>query len=169
MAMKFDRPGMFKAHCRTVTTHRLDSLTEAELDRIRLDDGGVLSRWDRKLGGEVVQVPCALVTTDRAEFEQHMKDHHSGALNALYDGARPPGGYPAEIKTHQAVLPVKPWRPPSLKPEGRPFATTKTIAADLETCPTCGLVAQVIPTQESQLWWREHRKGCALATEAAAS
>lgn len=37
--------------------------------------GRIRSRWDRKLGN-VVDLPCALDTTDRETFEEHMKTVH---------------------------------------------------------------------------------------------
>lgn len=123
----------------------------------------LVSRWDKKLEANVFAVACVLDTTDRAEFEQHMKTKHDNGRYA-YDGAGLKPDPPLR-KTYAPRVPT-PIKSDTLKratAQGLPFKPSlKAIAAAVKTCTDCGLIAEV-DSYTSELWWDEHRRGCAIA------
>ena len=88
-------------------------------------------------------------TTDRAAFEDHMKTVHG--KKTVYGEA-----WSKSIR--------RGWVSPKAKAEGSPL--TKTLAAQLETCPSCGMSAEVGGRYGDQLWWDEHLRGCRVARSA---
>lgn len=138
------RPGDFRAVCkkpRWATESELPPGTD--LDALR-------ARWDRKLTQTVYEVRCALDTTDRATFEQHMVEVHKVSLARELNHHRGHTGFS-----------TKPWKAPRLTEDGKPW-TEKEAKGRTHTCPTCGLVDEIDTTYAAALWWDEHLRGCAL-------
>jgi hypothetical protein len=100
------------------------------------------------------RVECYLIplcdgfeTTDRAAFEEHMKKVH-GKANV----------YGHHENWSKSIR--RGWVSPKTKPEGA--ALTKTLAAQVETCPDCGLSAEVGERYGDKQWWNEHLRGCGV-------
>lgn len=129
------RPGDFHATCRLQRPVPYDDVPEDVrplVDADVLTPGRIKSRWDRKLGN-VVDLPCDFATTDRDEFTRHMTELHDGGRyrweNGRIDPA--PGGNCPTVRTYRArmPIPVKPWKPPALRPEGKPVRTAADVRA----------------------------------------
>lgn len=137
-------PGMFKGVCR---------LGYWTADLVALMASGqetTVSKWDKKQGCNVFQGQCPAVEfTDRDAFDAHMREVHgkrksTGDLTA----------WSQDIK--------RGWKTAKGTPEGKPFKpSTKDLARDLETCKTCGLVAEIDGTSASVRWWDAHERACA--------
>lgn len=150
MTVKFDKPGVFQAHCRQVVWVPLAELLARPRDE---QPDTTTTRWDRKLRCEVAQVQCAFETTDRAAYLAHMKDVHG---KRTFHGHNAPWA-----KT------IKPWRGPKLEPEGKPWKDPSRSKDPLTvTCTHCGLVAETADTNAFDRWWAEHEAGCRIAQAA---
>lgn len=166
-------PGYFNARCRMWTDVPLSEVLadSALMDRAALqtygpNKGDLLSRWDKKRATEVVAVQCDLDTTDRAEFEAHMHRLHDGGLYRWTSPSLDPGVEREGRAYRPRTLAAKPERHRPGPVQGRAFKPSrKSIAEELWTCPTCGLVGQVVG-EAGRLWRDEHRRGCALAASA---
>lgn len=139
------KPGQFKAVCRLgYWTPDLEALMESGADT-------TVSKWDRKLERNVFLAQCSEEFTDRTLFDSHMRDVHHKRKSS---GDLTPWSQDID----------RGWRAPKLKDEGQPFKpSTKDLARDIETCGTCGLVAEVGGRAADVRWWDEHVRGCALA------
>lgn len=143
------RPGTFRATCTLALPQPYADLTPAQLERAEVEHWTTF--WDKTTETSNVYVPCHFDTTDRRAYAEHMKAHKKRAYTGeTWPWARSIG---------------RPWTNGlGLKPEGKPFkASTKALAAAVETCPHCGLIAEVggESTREADLlWWREHLHGC---------
>lgn len=160
------KPGEFRARCtmrRRVWERRMtaEEIADAKakgytrvfnrLESERRDpEKGQHGRWEWALPA------CeGFETTDKAAFEQHMRDEHG----------RGPAYVRSETESFGNSIRAG-WRAPRLSATGQDL--TKAAAEQLQTCPTCELKAQV-DTLASEQWWREHLRGCALAQSGVAS
>lgn len=143
------KPGLFKATCRLNQPVLFDDLTTEQRDLVEeLKRNGYHSR---KLKGTVVDVPCRFETTDRAEFDAHMKNVHGRTIGRKVwsDSGLPPLTKPG-------------WKAPKLTEQGVPWPE---IDERTLTCP-CGLVAEVARYMHSlgqhadEQWWNEHVSFC---------
>lgn len=171
--MSKHKHGDFKATCRTGAYLPTDDLTEperawaAEEDARQAEAGEYrdVYRWDKRRKVETVRVECHLDTTDRAEYLEHMARVH-GRKTATWEASSPTRSGRLAASTR------KPWRAPKLEDEGTPFKpSNKAVAEAVETCPSCGLVAEIrgvgFGRNADELWWREHVSMC-TGTEAVA-
>ena len=117
----------------------------------RLDKA--LEPWsERNKDGEWGRhVQCSFDTTDRAAYDDHMRSVH-GKCNV--SGRNGPWAKTIKAGAYRPRLTDegKPWKDPS-KRKGKPLT---------QTCPTCGLIAEVDDRAANVLWWDEHTRGCAL-------
>lgn len=119
------------------------------------------STYDKKRGGHGRWVTCALEFTDRAEYETHMREAHSGGVyrwdNAALDANV------VEVRTYRPrmPIPVKLWRSPRLLDEGRPWVDPDAKKKEqlTETC-RCGLVLELGTSEASRQYVREHLELC---------
>lgn len=173
------KPGSFHATCRSPREEYVarEDVPTAVLaawgglsvpglaDEERYELERTVSDWGRphaKSAGQYIHiVRCELNTTDRVEFETHMADVH-GRTPAKWGSSRPTESGRLALRTLKKSQPTK--RPDG----GKPFkASTKAIDETVKTCPGCGLIAEVSPTNAANLWWDEHLRGCALIDRAA--
>jgi len=117
-ATRGHQAGQFKATCRLDVEKPYGTLTDEEL--ALMEYSNIKSRWDRKLNLEVVPIPCAFETEDRAEYLAHMALH----------GKKPQRG-PKQLKQGQGM-----WKRPSLKDDGIPWPDSDKRTVTCE----CGLV-----------------------------
>jgi hypothetical protein len=137
------KPGDFAARCRQA--YWTPDLAEAMASGIET----TVSKWDKKAGCNVFQAQCSLDTTDRTEFERHMRERHGKRKRT---GDLTP--WSQNIK--------RGWKGPTLTEDGLPWVDVKGVT---ETCAGCGLVMEIDNTHASELYVREHT---ALCTERAA-
>ncbi|MEP7738556.1 hypothetical protein ABKW28_12940 [Nocardioides sp. 31GB23] len=143
------RPGEFKARCRKERWVPLNWLLEQPHEQ---QPDTTTTQWDRDLKVEVALVQCDFDATDAASYLAHMAEVHN----------KKPRG-PRQLKRGTGH-----WRAPQLKDEGQPLKpSTKAIAARIETCEGCGLVAEVDETAASVLWWDQHLQMCVERERAA--
>lgn len=137
------KPGTFKAHCRLNQPVPFVDLTEAQRDLVEELRRGAY--WKRNV--QVVDVPCRFETTDRGEFDDHMKTVHNRTIGRKVwpndDSGLPPRTLPG-------------WKPPKLTEEGTPWPEDDRRT---ESC-ACGLVAEVGDRYADQQWWNEHINFC---------
>jgi hypothetical protein len=137
------RPGSFAATCKQSRWVTAEFAVGFDLDRLP-------AKWDKTRECSLYEVPCNLSTTDRAEFEHHMRDGHRRRKSTGHHTSWSQG-----IK--------RGWKGPALTVEGQPFqASSKAIAEVLHSCAYCGLVAEVGGTAAAVLWWDAHLRACAL-------
>ena len=113
-----------------------------------------------------VEQHCSFSTSDAAELREHLKTVHDNKkrTHGLHRGKVV--AQFVRINSAPTQSPMHPrWRGPKLKDEGQPF-TTKV--EDVETCGTCGLIAEVGHRVADVLWWDEHQRMCASAESAVA-
>jgi hypothetical protein len=149
------RPGQFRAVCRLRKPHRIDKMPDylrRECEK-RGWKKGFRTFYDGRFG-KGIQRECFLEplcagfdTTDPKAFAVHMAEAH---------GKKPSG--PRQLKQGRGM-----WNGPRLTVEGKPFDDKGA----LQTCTSCGLVAEVDDRAANVLWWAEHERGCALAQVAA--
>lgn len=154
------KPGQFRATCR-----RSSWVLEQHVPQ-GWDLDTITSKWDKKQEAAVFLVPCTLDTTDRAEFEEHMRHKHDGGIYRWDGGGLEPN--PAETRNYnpRMAMPVRKAKLPRATSEGKPFKTLKFIQRDLRTCTDCGLVAEIDGSNATELWWTEHQRGCSMAQAA---
>ncbi len=155
------KPSAFRAVCRQGSWVPLDEVLSWPREQ---QPDTTHTRWDSKLKCEVAAVPCTLDTTDRAVFETHMVEVH---------GKKPTmTPYPDQSTRSLSNRARGKWTTPKAPAEHVPAKPSlKDIAKAIETCPSCGLVAEIrgvgFGRNADELWWREHLRGCALALEQA--
>jgi len=137
------RPGDFRAVCKKPRWVPL-SVVQALPDDEQPKD--LTTKWDPKLHCEVAAVRCSLDTTDRAEFERHMKEVHGVQLSRELNHQRGHTGFSS-----------KRWKAPRLTETGKPW-TEKEAAGRTRTCPACGLVDEI--TTGSYREWSAHLSAC---------
>lgn len=136
-----NKAGLFAARCRKPEWVPFEKLVEADPDSTQ-------SRWDRKLGANVFLVQCAFETTDRAAYLEHMKTVHG---ERTFHGHN--GPWAKTIKAGAYA--------PRLLEEGKPWKDPSRTKDPLtQTCPSCGLVAEVDDRPGNVLWWDEHLRMC---------
>ncbi len=115
-----------------------------------------------------VEQRCDFATTDVAELRAHLETVHENKKRTNERDFRT-GKMAERLVRINAVLPQRPmhprWRGPALKDEGQRF---KTKVEGVETCGTCGLVAEVGNRAADVLWWDEHQRLCVGAESAVA-
>lgn len=146
------KPGEFNARCRLKRRVPEERMTPELWDRavaldytrefLEMASGRVDKEKHRRGRWEIVFQSCdGFETTDRVAFDEHMANLHGRKLSG-------PKRRPSM------------WKPPRLTVDGRPWEDTD---GRTQTCPDCGLVAEVDTTEASALWWREHLKFCTAA------
>lgn len=152
------KPGEFKALCKLGAWRDV----AAVLAMAPPLEGAYPERWSHTLERSEMLVPCDFETTDRAAFDTHMAELHDRK-----PGWKPPLDRGWENGRTPVIRPRSP--KPSSGGAGRPFkASAKATAADVHSCPTCSLIAEV-RDRAGELWWDEHLRGCALAQAGEAS
>lgn len=148
------KPGEFRAYCRKGRWVELHDL-------VGMDPDTLVSRWDPNARANVFAVPCNVEFDDRKAFERHMAEGH---------GVKPGTGHRAgsHINGRHGTKPA-----PEVKPLGKGMWTGPRLTAtgtsltdnrnETQTCPDCGLVAEVDDRAANVLWWDEHLRGCAIA------
>lgn len=152
------KPGEFYGHCHATKPHPIKELPEY-LRREYADKGwakGYRNVYSRKarttLSTECYLEPLCegFETSDRAAFDAHMKEEH---------GKR-------EVKGHWESVAK------SVRAGWRPSLTTRRDVAavhELQTCPECGMAAEVGQRAADVLWWDEHLTRCTGEVKAVAS
>ncbi len=149
--------GQFAARCRLTRPVPYDNLAEEQREYVEAEK--VTAYRDRKLG-QVVDIPCGVTTTDPGVLKQHLTDVHDDPWR--WDDPYLDPGVPRECRTYRSRTSVysKPWMPPKLHPEGKPFkASTKAIGDTIRTCSACRLIAEVTG-DAGERWWDEHVESC---------
>lgn len=142
------KPGEFHGTCRLSRWVPIEELLEVDPD-------STTSRWDHKLGCSVFAVQCSFETADKAAFDKHMLEVHQRKLGT-YEGAKP--GHFTRSFSPQVKRPRIRKSTPSAGPdEGKPFVDKAGVT---QTCPSCGLVAEMGGHMSNEIWWTEHLREC---------
>jgi hypothetical protein len=157
----------FSATCQMYdpTADRL-RLTQEEYDAHKASGAHGRATFDYGTKMWNVEQRCSFSTADVTELRAHLEAVHANKkrVMALIRGKAAP-----TFVRINSLLPQRPmhpkWRGPALKAEGQPF---KTKVEGIETCGTCGLVAEVGNRAADVLWWDEHQRLCAGAESAVA-
>lgn len=161
-----NRPGDFRALCRMRDRVPEQLMTEAQwavaravgFERVFRDmsSGRIDKEAGRRGRWEIAYLSCGgLDTTDRAAFESHMAETH-GRKPSTWTTGNARGWRPSSGM----------WNGPRLTAEGKPWEDR---SGRTDTCPDCGLVAEVDKSAASELWWREHLDLCIDAVARRAS
>lgn len=141
----------FHARCRLKRPVPYDQVPDdvrSLVDADVLTPGRIKSRWDRKLGANVVDLPCDHEFTDPDLFEQHMRDVHGRKSRKRAVWSTPSSELPYTTTPR--------WKPPRLLDEGRPW-----VADDGRTakCRGCGFVVELSSGSTQVI--DEHKATCA--------
>lgn len=152
----------FEARC-NLSRHEAISALPHYLRREYEEKGYRKAFREVRVRGDWRRVECfliplcdGLVTNDPAEFERHMLVAHSKKPTMSL--------WPDQSTRSLSRRAQGKWRAPRLKPEGAPLS--RTLAEQVQTCPSCGLHAETPKTYGDELWWREHLDFC-VAEQAA--